>query len=566
MATEVSPSGRRVLNVLISPESDRLVFWGLFSISCLFSLSSMDYSSYFLHWDVASQHVAALDLLKGCWGYDAGKPLIMWLLTLPFGLVIASPVLETVLLSLLAGLSAGLFYVLARHALSSRAWALGVTLWFMSWPTSVYYSRIHLGYAIVLLLVALVAYTRYKYFLGGLVMGLAILAYPGMLLACFAWIGVHWFVTKDHRLSDLFSACFGLGAALVFMELVRFVYTGEPFGWWVGQLADIRAYATSSVDQRWSHVLESFWILNGPIHSVIVVIGLSSFALTSKAKRNPCAQAAFLTGVLVLGSYFLRTALGLAGFNTRLMAGASPMLAIAAVAGISSLIGRARWTIPRLASGSLAAIAFGAMLSNSFVEAGSFSRTAYPNLEQAFVRAGSLGVPVRYFGQPYPALFFGLKHNVETLANWSDMGPLSLKELPSVVVVEAQSQPEAELTWEILSTSVSERYDSLIYLNPAASYRIRAIEEEFFPSTELLWSIASSSDKHQPVLAIWTPRYTPLVEPSTFANAGVVPYHWLSYYYHGDGDCQITPRGHPYSYRYYRYLFQRWKQIIGIEI
>ena len=205
------------------------------------------------------------------------------------------------------------------------------------------------------------------------------------------------------------------------------------------------------------------------------------------------------------------------------------------------------------------------MLSIVFLDAGRLSRTPFPILEEAFIRARRLGVPVRYFGQPYSALFFGLKHNVETLVNGPDLEDVPLEDWSSVVAIEAESLYEIEHVWEDSGKFSLEEYRKVVYPNPAAASRLRTIEEEFFPSTELLWSVAASVDNQVPVMAIWTPKHPSPVEPGSFANAGVVSYEWLSYYYHGDGDCQIVPRGHEYAYRYYFYLFPRLLQMIGIE-
>jgi hypothetical protein len=67
----------------------------------------------------------------------------------------------------------------------------------------------------------------------------------------------------------------------------------------------------------------------------------------------------------------------------------------------------------------------------------------------------------------------------------------------------------------------------------------------------------------KPELAIWVPRDPSPVPPASYADAGRVPYEWLSYYYHGDSDCQIVPRDHPYAWRYYRYLLPRLRQLLN---
>ncbi len=542
--------------------SDALLFWAVFAAACMFSMVSLERSSYFLHWDVASQHVAALDFLQGCWGYDAGKPLIMFVLALTYGLFGASPVLESALLVLAAGLAAASLLLVARTALPGRGWALATTLWFFAWPTTLYYTRIHLGYALALFLAGLAAGTRGRDLHSGVLLALGILAHPGLALPVLAWFAATAAFSQRHGLKRTLIGVGGLALTLLLLEALRYAFTGETFGWWQGQVTDVHAYSGTGGGTRWSHVLEAFWLANGGLHSTLCLIGIAAFLATMRRHGRSPGDPVFVTALTVLAFYAVRTGAGVAGFNTRLLLGVNPLLAITAMAGMAHAIPARRWPHRPPARALLAALLLAAAVPG-FASARRVSRSAYPELEQAFLQAKSLSVPVRYFGQPYAALFFGVKHNVETLANASDFNSVPLHAPAAVVVVEARTLAETRPVAQALAAADIAEYDYRALPHPVLSSRLRTMEEAFFPSTQQLWQIALTPAPEKPELVIWVPRDPSPVPPASYTDAGRVPYEWLSYYYHGDSDCQIVPRDHPYTWRYYRYLLPRLRQLLN---
>jgi len=554
---------RRLRERFWSPcPGDALLFWVVFVAACVFSTASLQRSSYFLHWDVASQHVAALDFLRGCWGYDAGKPLIMFVLALTYGLFGASPVLESALLVLAAGLAAASLFLVARTALPGRGWALVATLWFFAWPTTLYYTRIHLGYALALFLAGLAAGTRGRNFLSGALLALGILAHPGLALPALVWLLTTAALPPRRKLKEVLLPAAGLAITLLLLEALRYAYTGETFGWWQGQLTDVRAYRGTGGGSRWSHVPEAFWLANGGLHSTLCLIGIAAFLATVRRHGRSPGDPVFVTALTVLAFYAVRTGAGVAGFNMRLLLGVNPLLAITAMARMAHGIPARRWPYRPPTPALLVALLLAAAVP-SFASARRVSRSAYPELEQAFLQAKSLSVPVRYFGQPYAALFFGVKHNVETLTNATDFESAPLHAPPAVVVVEANSPAETHPATQALTAIDNLEYDYRTFEHPVLSSRLRAMEEAFFPSTKQLWQIARMPAPEKPELAIWVPRDPSPVPPASYADAGRVPYEWLSYYYHGDSDCQIVPRDHPYAWRYYRYLLPRLRQLLN---
>ena len=553
---------RQFRNRSVNPPANGILFWAVFAAASLLTASSLERSSYFLHWDVASQHMAALDFLKGCWGYDAGKPLIMFVLALTYSMFGAMPALESALLVLAAGLAAASLFQLARVALPGRGWALAATLWFLAWPTTLYYTRIHLGYGLALFLSGLAAATRGRKFISGVLLALGILAHPGLALPALVWLFVSTVLSQKRSVKNAILPVAGLALTLLLLESLRYLYTGEMFGWWQGQITDLRAYSSTGSDTRWSHVLEAFLIANGGMHTTVCVIGVTAFLVTVRRNRLSPGAPIFVTGIAVFTLYALRTGTGMAGFNTRLLLGANPLLAITAIAGLARTISPWRWTQLLPARTLFAALLLAAMLSG-LADAWRVSRTAYPELEQAFLQAKSMSVPVRYFGQPYAALFFGVKHNVETLANATDFEVAPLHMPPAVIAVEASSPEEKHQVAQAIATIDSIEYDYRTYEHPVLSNQLRHIEEAFFPSTDQLWHLVRSPLPETAELVVWFPRNSVPVPPSSYADADQVPYEWLSYYYHGDGDCQIVPRDHPYAWRYHRYLLPRLRNLLN---
>lgn len=505
--------------------------------------------------------MAALDLLKGCWGYDAGKPLIMFLLALTYALFGTNPSLEIILLVVTAGLMAGSLFLLARKVLPGTGWALAVTIWFISWPTTIYYMRIHLGYGLALFVGSLAASAHHRNFLSGLLLGLSILAHPGLAVPAAIWLAATT-LSRQRSLKHKILTVAGIAITIILLEIIRYFYTGEPLGWLQGQLTDVRAYGSNASRTRWSHVLEAFWLVNGEIHSMLCVVGITAYVLTMRSSTHSSANSVFITGLAVLTLYTLRTGTGIAGFNTRLMLGANPLLAITAMAGLARTTRAWSW-LPSLPTRILLSAMLFVIAASGFANARHFSHSAYPALEQAFLQAKALSVPLRYFGQPYAALFFGVKHNVETLANATNFTSTPLDNPPAVIVVESQSPSETRGVTHTLSTTDSVEYDYQSFAHPAISSRLRNIEEAFFLSTKKMWQLAYTPIPEKPTIEIWVPRNPASVPPASYADSGQVSYEWLSYYYHGDGICQIVPREHPYAWRYYRYLFPRLQQLFN---
>ncbi|MEJ2150724.1 MAG: hypothetical protein P8Z40_14775, partial [Chloroflexota bacterium] len=126
-------------------------------VALLVVLGTLDSSSYFLHFDTATESHAALDLLNGCLGYSASKPLPMWVMVPVLVLGNGSPVWEMVPLAILSALAlAALFRLVARLTGSTR-WAMVAALWYVSLPTILYYTRIHIGYPLAFFTLGLAA-------------------------------------------------------------------------------------------------------------------------------------------------------------------------------------------------------------------------------------------------------------------------------------------------------------------------------------------------------------------------------------------------------------------------
>ena len=311
-------------------------------------------------------------------------------------------------------------------------------------------------------------------------------------------------------------------------------------------------------------MLEASWLANGGFHSTVCFIGILSFLGTLHHTRHSKGNPIFVTALALLLFYGIRTGTGTAGFNMRLMLGAHPLLAVTAMTGIARTVLLIRW-FQRLSARVLYTTFLLAVMFLGLFTARRVSRSAYPALNQVFLEAKSRSVPVRYFGQPYAALFYGVKHNVETLANLTNFQNVPLHTPPAIVVVESSSPEETHKVNMHLKTHESLQYDYQSLEHPVLSHRLRAMEQAFFPSTEELRGLARAPVPQTNELSIWVPRDPPPVHHSSYSRAGQISYEWLSYYYHGDGDCQIVPRDHPYAWRYYRYLLPRLQRIFWQE-
>ncbi len=451
-------------------------------VALLVALGTLDSSSYFLHFDTATESHAALDLLNGCLGYSASKPLPMWVMVPVLALGNGSPVWEMVPLAILSALAlAALFRLVARLTGSTR-WAMVAALWYVSLPTILYYTRIHIGYPLAFFTLGLAAQGERRYVWSGVAFGLAITAHPNFVvpIACWLfWSGlVHLFAGADTtrfwaRLADLLKLGGSLLVPILVIEAAQFLYDGQVLGWSRGFVRETLRLSGGLRGEPWplTYLLHLIAFSNGWLNLALLLVGLAYPFV--RARRASLLDAAFLSAWSVLGFYSLRVAMGNTFLTPRMFAAAYPLLVIVAVATAARLAARlplrAVAVLRPLAALVLPIGLFLAIVGHT-LDAAVASRTAYNAVDRAFSEAAQAGLPVRYVGNWNAGRFFGMRHRVEVILNATD--PHVIAEDKRAVLVFDGLDPAA--------LGVSAALDPAAYVVTAyphlAAYRPRAAE------------------------------------------------------------------------------------------
>ena len=188
--------------------------------------------SYFLHIDTPTQHVAAWDLLHGCWGYTAATLFPFTLLLIPYAVFGLTPIWEAIILSLLGALMAWAMLRILKRVTGSMRWALLGALWFVTLPTILYYTRMHIGYALVFFTLGVLLHNEDRYGWAGVAFGLTLTSHFNTLIPLGLW--VIWSFALDRetrRFKNLLWLGLGFLAPLVVLETARWLYLGVPLGW-----------------------------------------------------------------------------------------------------------------------------------------------------------------------------------------------------------------------------------------------------------------------------------------------------------------------------------------------
>ena len=127
------------------------------------------------------------------------------------------------------------------------------------------------------------------------------------------WFAATAAFSQRHGLKRTLIGVGGLALSLLLLEALRYAFTGETFGWWQGQLTDVRAYSGTGGGTRWSHVLEAFWLANGGLHATLCLIGIAAFLATVRRHGRSPGDPVFATALTVFAFYAVRTGAGVAG-------------------------------------------------------------------------------------------------------------------------------------------------------------------------------------------------------------------------------------------------------------
>lgn len=394
--------------------------------------------SYFLHIDTPTQHVAAWDLLNGCWGYTAATLVPFTFLLIPYAMFGLNPLWETVILSLLGAIMVWALFRTLERVTGSRRWALLGGLWFISLPIILYYTRMHVGYALVFFTLGLMLHGEKRYWWAGIAFGLTLTAHFNTLVPLGLWAVWSFILDKDtRRFKNLLWLGLGFLASLLVLETARWLFLGSPFGWIRGVVSDaLRLSDVLSSDDRGSwpvwHILHWMSYANGPVNASILIVSL--LYPTVRQPRGHLLDVTFAAGWSLIAFYSVRISLlGNTFMTPRMVALAYPLLGIACVFTISRLWQRASarlagWQQAVLSVSGALIVAVGLPLAylNQALDAAAGSQTAFDEIDALVEQAAEAGLPIRYFGYDPAGLAFGQRHGVPVAINEADSDILSV--------------------------------------------------------------------------------------------------------------------------------------------
>lgn len=495
----------------------RVARWLPVVIFLLIAAGTLGPGSYFLHIDTPTQHVAAWDLLNGCWGYTAATLFPFTLLLIPYALFGLNPLWEAAILAVLGAVMAWAMFRLVERASGSRRWALLGALWFITLPTVLYYTRMHIGYALVFFTLGLLLHSEERYLVAGLAFGLTLTSHFNTLVPLGLWAIWTFILDRNtRRFKNLLRLGVGFLAPLLLLETVRWLYLGVPFGWVRNVVTDALRLSEGTFDEQahWPvwHLIHWISFANGPVNALVLIV-----SLLYPLVRNPhqrLMDATFAAGWSLLAFYSIRISLlGNTFLTPRMVATAYPLLALTSIVTLQrlwslatdSLQGNPRHLL-RAAGALVLVIGLPVSILKSALDAAAGSQTAFDALDAAVAQAAVDDLPVRYAGYFPAGLAFGQRHGVPVAINETDPDILAA-DGRSVRIV--QSIPPDEVDSTLLEQTLNpDRYQRSIV--PQAALWRPALLESYGMSPERLreWAPVSAGhrvDAYHPVAVIYWP-------------------------------------------------------------
>lgn len=537
--------------------------WLLPSLIFLFVMAgSLGPGSYFLHFDAATSSLEAADLLRGCWGTSSHKPGIALLLAVPYALGGVNPVWDMVVLSILGAAGFAALTRLAASLTGSVRWAVLGALWFLSLPVVLYYTRIHLGFPLAFFIVGLLLHNERRFFMAGLAFGLTYTAHLSFLIPIGAWIG--WsaiFHKGSGRVRAYARLVAGILIPILVVEIQRFLFHGDLLGWNRDVFRDIFRQSGSAGGTTWWHIWAIVRTSNGWLNALLLLSGLA-YPLVRRP-RVPLMDAVYLAGWSVVGLYTGRVALTHTILLPRLLGGVYPLLALSTLFTLMRLWNRllpSRQVIRRVAFAGIVALALPFSIIQSTLQVTVASRTAYAVVDRVMADAAQRDLPVRYFGNMWVGMFYGLLRHVEVVTNESSLDVLTQDHL-SVLIFE---NPPGGLHPTLAALRADPRFDPTQYKVETyphlSEYRPR--DGESYLSTSdfrSLRRIPLTPDVERSTLEVWIPR-----DPEgAFEARSLVDPEVPAYILHYSGTGCSTPRHYGYGTKnYYDLLFEKALEIL----
>lgn len=446
------------------------------AIFLLIAAGTLGPGSYFLQADTAHYHVNAADFaLNACWG-TGGKPGVALLLTLPYWLVGPDPIWDVVLLALAGALTVASLFSLTARVTRSLPWAMLGTLWFLSLPAILYFTRYHLGYPLAFFVFGLLLHSRKQYVWAGLAFGVTLTMHPTFGAPMVAFLG--WSLAlpllrgEEVRLWEHVRLVAVALIPVIIVEAIYFLFLGEIFGWSRGILGTVGRKTSLAAGSTWIHMWHEWRISNGWLNALLLLSGLAYPAV--RKPRVPLMDAIFLSGWSVVVAYTAYTGLTHALLVKHSTVGLYPLLALCTT---FTLMRAFRWLRARLPGGArgvfqgissiVVALALPVVVISHALEANVGSRTAYPVVAQVMADAAEANMPVRYFGSQDVSIFYGLTNGVRTSVNETSVDIIA-QDTQAVLIFETGFSAPSAIQNDLRADS---RFDPAAY--EVSTYRHR---------------------------------------------------------------------------------------------
>jgi hypothetical protein len=510
----------------------------------LVMLGTLGPSSYFLHFDNATLHQNAADLVIGqCWG-PSGKPAITLLLALTYWLGGINPLWDMVWLTILGMITMLVFYRITAKLAGTRRWAMLGTLWFLTLPSILYYTRIHMGYPLAFFLLGMLLQSEERYGWAGVAFGMAPTTHANFWVPLLAWLGWSFLLYRgEGRIGKFARLILGLLIPILILEFVRFLFLGKPMGWVQSVLGNVRRHSSFVYQTTWLHIPVMVIFSNGWLNAVLLLVGLAYPAV--RRGQHSQLDAAYLTGWSVLGAYALWTGIFHKELVPRMITGVYPLLAMTSTFVAMQLTRLLRerlslpiWQIVRRVGGAAFVALLGVTFVNNVLDAAVGSRTAYNVIDRAIEQATDTGLPVRYFGNYHAGYFFALKSQAETSINETSLDIIT-GDRRAVLIFEGGIWGPHETADALADDSrfnpadyAVEVYPHLRLYRPYIADDGRAATARLVEAGRVLPPVRSPQAPVSTV-SIWWPR-----EPDGIFQARYEPSEYIYYY---QGGCATPP-------------------------
>jgi hypothetical protein len=476
------------------------------------------------------------------------------------------PLWDMALLTLLGMVTLTCFWILAKHSTGSRRWALLGTLWFISLPAILYYTRIHMGYPLAFFLMGMALQAKGRYGWAGVAFGMVPITHTNFLVPLAAWLGASFL---SHERKDRLRGFLRLGVTflipILLLEIARFLFMGQPFAWSRGVVDIVQRHGSRTYQTSWAHIPVFMSIANGWLNGLLLFSGLAYPIF--RGRKTSLLDAVYLAAWSVIGAYTLWAGIWHKELVPRMIAGVYPMMALLSLFTIMKMarrVGKRLADRARLyyrAMGILVvAVVLPAVLIGNLLDVNAASSTAYSQIEETMSRAAEAGLPVRYFGNFHAAQFYALVYQVETGINETSLD-LITGDTRAVMIFEdvagAVNPLQAMLVDDFRIDL--EDYDITTFGPHFTAYGPSSIEART-GTTEMIASARAlpSPRSENPVtgtVTVWWPR-----SPEGVFEARHEPTEFI---FHYDGGC-ITPRRF-YDENYYHLLVEKatilWREL-----